>query len=136
MITITLTPTTPEQLDSVLSLLVQLRLDDMPVKHAPAVEQPEAEQPKTVRRTRKNPPAEPVVEQPVAEQAEPVAVAPEPEQPAPAYTLEQVRVRLAELSQAGKKAEVLAALGLFGATRLTEIRPDRFGDLMSAVEHL
>lgn len=147
MITITLTPNTPEEVDAVLSLLVRLRLETMPVEQAPAAEQSETEQAKPVRRTRKSAPAEqPVVDSPKEETPAPVAEqapeTPAPSQESPAspseqtYTLEQVRARLAELSQAGKKSEVLAAMQQFGATRLTEIRPEQFGELMAAVEGL
>lgn len=126
---------------------------------------PVDEAPKPVRRARKSAPAEvsqPVQEtntspEPVQETAKnehvpkastpaPVAEqAPETPVQSPAspasrseqtYTLEHVRARLAGLSTDGKRDEVKALLAKYGATRLTEIKPDDYAAVMAAAEGL
>lgn len=47
-----------------------------------------------------------------------------------AYTLEEVRAKLAELQKAGKRAEVKTLLGSFGATKLSEVPAERYTALM------
>jgi alkanesulfonate monooxygenase SsuD/methylene tetrahydromethanopterin reductase-like flavin-dependent oxidoreductase (luciferase family) len=72
-------------------------------------------------------------------------VVPEPqteEQPprsdAPPATLEEVRARLSELMQAGKHAEVRGLFGTVhsGATKLSEVPKEKFGQLLQAAEAL
>lgn len=66
-----------------------------------------------------------------------------PEQPAPepapvpvAVTLEQVRAKLASLSQAGKAAVVKTLLKKFGAAKLTEVDAGKFAELLAEAEAL
>jgi len=56
--------------------------------------------------------------------------------PAPAVTLEQVRAVCAAKSNSGKAAEVKALLQKFGATKLTDVDPAKFADLLTAAEAL
>ena len=51
-------------------------------------------------------------------------------------TLEQVRGLLAQKSQEGKSAEVKALIEKFGASRLSEIQPESYLDLMAEAEVL
>jgi len=52
----------------------------------------------------------------------------------PTYTLEQVRAKLASLTQAGKQAEVKALLSLFGVKKLTDVPPEAYPELMKEAE--
>jgi hypothetical protein len=89
-----------------------------------------------------NQPAE-SAEKPKAKRAKPEAPAPveEPavEAPAPAPTavsLEAVRARLGELSSDGKKEEIKSLFAKFGVAKLTELQPEKFGELLAAAEAL
>lgn len=46
------------------------------------------------------------------------------------YTLEEVRAKLAALSQSGKQAEVKELITNFGAKKLTEIPAEKYSELM------
>ena len=64
--------------------------------------------------------------------------APEPEpQPeveaAPALTLEDVRASLAAVVKAGGSAKVRDALAAMGVSKLSDLDPSRFGELLEAV---
>lgn len=87
-----------------------------------------------------NQPAE-SAEKPKAKRAKAEAPAPveEPavEAPAPkAVTLEAVRARLGELSSDGKKEEIKSLFAKFGVAKLTELEPEKFGELLAAAEAL
>lgn len=82
-------------------------------------------------------------EKPKAKRAKAEAPAPveEPavEEPAPApkaVTLEAVRARLGELSSDGKKEEIKSLFAKFGVAKLTELEPEKFGELLAAAEAL
>lgn len=70
------------------------------------------------------------------------ASAPEPTQsqpavaPAPTITLEEVRAKLASLSQSGHQAQVKALITSMGATKLTEIPPERYLELLEAARKI
>jgi hypothetical protein len=49
---------------------------------------------------------------------------------APTATLEDVRKMLSTLSQSGKQSEVRQLIALYGATKLTEIDPANYQDLI------
>ncbi len=51
-------------------------------------------------------------------------------------TLESVRAVLAEKSRSGLTAEVKALLGKYGATKLSEIDPNKYHDLLEEVKVL
>jgi hypothetical protein len=51
-------------------------------------------------------------------------------------TLEDVRAKLATLAQAGKQNEVKELLASFGATKLTEVDPASFADLIAKADAL
>ena len=55
---------------------------------------------------------------------------------APKVTLEQVRAKLAVLSQNGKQAEVKELLKKFGAKKLTDVPAEKYGELLTATEEL
>lgn len=84
-------------------------------------------------------PTKPAPTQPAAEPAPAEIAAPEPvaESPSePAITLEQVRAKLAALSNAGHKAAVKDLLEQFGVAKLTDLSADRYGALMAAAEEI
>lgn len=65
--------------------------------------------------------------------------APKAAEPAPApapVTLEQLRAELHALSQAGKKEQVKALLGQFGAAKLTDLKPDAYDEFFKAAKEL
>jgi hypothetical protein len=87
-----------------------------------------------------NQPAE-SVEKPKAKRTKPEAPAPVEEAaveaPAPkVVTLEAVRARLGELSSDGKKEEIKSLFAKFGVAKLTELEPEKFGELLAAAEAL
>lgn len=69
--------------------------------------------------------------------SEPAATAASPaSSTAPAVSLEQVRAKLAALSQGGKAAEVKSLIGEFGVAKLTEIPSEKYGELLAKAEAL
>jgi len=54
----------------------------------------------------------------------------EPE-PKPTASIEAIRLKLAELVQAGKQAEVKQLLESFGAAKLSDVPPERYGELLA-----
>lgn len=76
-------------------------------------------------------------EKPKAKRAKPEAPAPVEEAPASKpVTLEAVRARLGELSSDGKKEEIKSLFAKFGVAKLTELEPEKFGELLAAAEAL
>lgn len=75
---------------------------------------------------------------PAASEAAPVeAAAPAPAAASPSeVTLEQVRAKLASLSQAGKAADVKALIATFGASKLTDIAAEKYADVLAAAEEI
>ena len=60
----------------------------------------------------------------------------EPETPAEEIKLEEVRAKLAALSQAGKQEQVKKLITKFGAKKLTEIPKDKYPELIQEAEAL
>ena len=59
------------------------------------------------------------------------------ERPAkPAYTLEQVRAKLADLQRQGKRAEVKALIQSFGVSKLSEVPAERYAELMEKADEI
>ena len=123
MIQITFTPETPQQVAALAQAMVAY-LKATPQESPAAqelVEHPDlpavvaagmdAEAPKTVVRKLKKPEA-------------------------PTVTLEQVRAKLTELSQGGKAADVKTLIAKFGGTKLTDIKPEQYADILAAAEAL
>lgn len=96
---------------------------------ATAVGEAPAKKPKAAK-------AEPAPTPPAAEPAPQEAAPSEPAaaSPSKAPTLEEVRARFAELSQAGKAAEVKALLKKFGAAKLTDVPSEKYDELLAAAE--
>lgn len=60
--------------------------------------------------------------------------APEPEpQPAPTLTIEDVRASLAAVVKSGGSARVRDALAGMGVSKLSDLAPERFSELLEAV---
>lgn len=76
-------------------------------------------------------PAEPM-------KAEPVPKVEAAKDPAPekTVTLEQVRAKLASLSQAGKQVQVKELITSFGAKKLTEIPAEKYAEVLVKAEEL
>ena len=51
-------------------------------------------------------------------------------------TLDDIRIKLGNLSQAGKQAEVKKLIASYGATKLSEINTEKYADLMAEAEAL
>jgi hypothetical protein len=82
-----------------------------------------------------------VVDQPVAEKKAPAKkpAKVEAEVAAPetkAITLEQVRAKLAEVSNAGKKNEVKELLTSYGVSKLTDLPAEKYSELLAEAEAL
>jgi hypothetical protein len=56
--------------------------------------------------------------------------------PSKAITLEEVRARLAALSQGGKTQEVKALIGSFGVGKLTDLKVDQYAAVLEKAEAL
>ena len=122
MITVTFNPYTPEQM----AILTAAMIAYTQAVPAPDVKPEEAvpaqvEPPKAKRASPKKPAA--------------VAAEEAPEE-APAITLEQLRAKMAAVSQAGKGPECKALLAKFGASNLTSVPAEKYGELMNEVEAL
>jgi len=115
MITITIAPVTPAQVAAVTKLL-----QDYPVLTPLENFKTESPPPKTAPRAS-------------SAKASP---APAPEQKSDELTLEAVRAKLATISQAGKKDHVAALIAEFGASKLTEVKPEDYTALLAKAEKL
>ena len=104
---------------------------------APVVEKETAATPKRSRKPAATPAA---AETAPAEAAEPAAASESHSETAPApvppVTLEEVRAKLAALSQAGKKAEAKALLDQFGVAKLTDLPADKYAEVLAAAEEI
>lgn len=109
MIQITFTPETPEQA-AVVAEAIGKYLGAVP---AGATVAEVAEAPKKTRKSEPAPKAEPAL-----------------------ITLEEVRAKLAAISQAGKKTEVAALINEFGVSKLTEVKSEDYAALMAKAEKL
>lgn len=80
-------------------------------------------------------PTTPEPSQPIQPDAAPVNTA--PAQPAqPQITLETVRLKLAELAQAGKQQQVKALITSFGAQRISDVQPEKYPELLQKASEL
>lgn len=164
MITITFTPETPAQADIVAKLMgAYLMAGDAVTTTDPetaAVEAPAApakkSKPKAVTTPAAAAPSEPTPSTSAPAQAAPAAEAPVAEAgndtpaatatasptastaplPASTVTLEQVRAKLAALSQAGKAAQVKGLISQFGVMKLTDVPADKFAKLLEEANAL
>ena len=57
------------------------------------------------------------------------------EQPAPQPTLEDVRTVLAEISRNGKTTEMKQLLSQFGASKLSDVKPEDYAALLEAARN-
>ena len=73
---------------------------------------------------------EPVIEEPVIEE-EDLFGSPEPEK---TYTFDEVKAKLASLSQAGKQNEMKQLILSFGASKLSDIPVEKYSELMKKAE--
>lgn len=55
---------------------------------------------------------------------------------APSVSMEDVRAKLASLVQAGKQTQVKELLASFGAEKLSQVPPERYGELMAKAGEL
>lgn len=124
MITISVSPQTPAHM-----LILSKALAEMLGAEAQPVATAEVE----VKKPRKPAPTPvAVVTAPeVTAPAEPVAAS-----PSKTVTLEEVRAKLAALSQAGKTAEVKTLISQFGAGKLTDLAADKYAEVLTAAEAL
>ena len=140
MIQITFTPETPQQV-AALTQAMAAYIKATPQASPAAQELVEhytippvvaawmdATAPKAAVRKLKKPDA-PAAETPAAE-------APAAETPASTVTLEQVRAKLTELSQSGKKDDIKVLIAKFGGTKLTDLKAEQYADVLAAAEAL
>ncbi len=126
MIEIRITPNSPEELAKVVALL-----NEMNGTLADTTAQKSAHKNAKEEQFSAHKSADAVLleDAPQADAVEPAAELPE-------VTLEMVRARLADLSQQGKTGEVKDLLANFGATKLTSVPADKYGELLAAAEGL
>jgi hypothetical protein len=159
MITITFTPETPAQADIVAKLMGAYLMAGDAVPADPetaAVEAAPAPAKKGKPKAAPTPVAEATSSTPVAAATETPASAPAAEagnvtpaatstasptaSTAPSQdstvTLEQVRAKLAALSQAGKAAQVKGLIAQFGVMKLTDVPADKYAKLMDEASAL
>ena len=136
MITISISPQTPEHMSILGQALIAMLSGDYEPKEVPVTI--EAAPAKKPRKAAEAPAPIPVAAvtatatpTPEAAPAEPVAAS-----PSKAITLEEVRGKLAALSQAGKTAQVKELIVKFGAGKLTDIAADKYSDVLLAAEAL
>ncbi|TLN00389.1 hypothetical protein FDZ73_19595 [bacterium] len=77
---------------------------------------------------------EPAAGQALEQAAESTPATPTPAEPAtpttPTVSLEEVRAKLAALSQSGKQAQVKELITKFGASKLTDIPAEKYSELL------
>lgn len=130
MITITIVPTTSEQI----AVVTQLLKDYPP--STPLDELTEKAPPKTTPRA-SSAKASAAPAQAVKQAEAPKEEAPpKVEAPVETITLETVRAKLTAISQSGKKTEVAALIAEFGVAKLTEVKPEDYAALMAKAEAL
>lgn len=133
MITISINPQTPAHMAILGKALIALLGDDTGPM-AEATQEPAEETPaKRTRRTKEEPAAAQVPKS-VAESApsvEPVsAPVPTVTEQTKAITLEEVRAKLAALSQAGKTAAVKELIAKHGVSKLTDLKPEQYSAVL------
>ena len=136
MITLTFEPTCPEQAALLGKFLPeymaagQLTVAGEPEAVKAVVEQAaQAAEEKPAKKQRK-PAATPAADETPAAAPAPAAASPSE------VTLEQVRAKLAALSQAGKAATVKELIAGFGVAKLTEVPADKYAELLAQAEAL
>lgn len=136
MITLTFEPTCPEQAALLGKFLPeymaagQLTVAGEPEAVKAVVEQAaQAAEEKPAKKQRK-PAATPAAYETPAAAPAPAAASPSE------VTLEQVRAKLAALSQAGKAATVKELIAGFGVAKLTEVPADKYAELLAQAEAL
>jgi hypothetical protein len=127
MITITFNPTTPEQMATLArAMLSYIQPDGLRPSTNMQPEEIDATPPTNLAplnfvEDKPKKAKKPAAEKPAAEEA------PEP------VTLEQLRAKMAAVSQAGKGPECKALLVKFGASNLTSVPAEKYSDLMNEV---
>ena len=123
---ITITISAPELVEAMQALTVALQAGTVkPAAVEQVIEKLEEEaKPKKAKADKPAPAPEPVTEVPATKVT------------ATNITLDDVRIALGNLSQAGKQAEVKQLIASFGATKLSEISTDKYADLMAQAEAL
>lgn len=139
MIQVILSPTTPEEFVRLMKLLEQYYVDEpvastgepVEVKVEASVEPKKAKAPKAAPATTDSSPSS--ESQPAAAPSETSAAAKDSAADIP---LETVRAKLADLSKAGKAAQVKQILSGYGVNKLTDLPKDKYAELMANVEQL
>lgn len=138
MITISISPQTPEHMSILGQALIAMLSGDYEPKEVPVtIEAAPAKKPRKAA-TEAAPAPTPVAVVTATATPTPEAVPSEPvaASPSKAVTLEEVRAKLAALSQAGKTAEVKTLISQFGAGKLTDLAADKYAEVLTAAEAL
>jgi hypothetical protein len=139
MIQVTLTPKTPSQLAQLIRLLEQFNSEvtvastgePVEVKVEAPAEPKKAKAPKAAPATTDSSPSSESASAPAPSETSAAAKG-----SAPDVTLEEVRAKLASLSQGGKGKEVKALLSGYGAAKLTDVPADKYAELLKNAEQL
>lgn len=134
MITISINPQTPAQMAILGKALIALLGEDAPVAEAAQEPAPAEDTPAKRTRRTKEEMAAAQAPKPVVETAPSVEQPTAPEvtatEPTKTITLEEVRAKLAALSQGGKTVEVKALLTKHGATKLTDLKAEQYATVL------
>jgi hypothetical protein len=134
MITLTFEPTCPEQAALLGKFLPEyMAAGELVVSGEPEQVKAVVEQAAEAVAAKKPKAAKPAATPAVTEAVTPAAPAPAAESPSE-VTLEQVRAKLAALSQAGKAATVKELISGYGVAKLTDVPKDKYADLLAAAE--
>ena len=139
MIQVTLTPRTPEQVAKIMRLVAELTAEvavastgePVEVKVEAPAEPKKAKAPKAAPATTDSSPSSESASAPAPSETSAAAKG-----SAPDVTLEEVRAKLASLSQGGKGKEVKALLSGYGAAKLTDVPADKYAELLKNAEQL
>lgn len=139
MIQVTLTPTTAEELARLLDL-IEKYYEGNPIASTGEPVEVKVEAPAQAKKPKASKAA------PATTDSSPSSES--PSEPAPSetsaaasgsaaeVTLEEVRAKLASLSQAGKAKEVKALLSGYGVAKLTDLPKDKYAELLANAEQL
>jgi hypothetical protein len=128
MLKISIEPKTLEQINAVTAFLPTLA--PFLTQASPAPEAPS----EPAKKSRQSKASDHVVA--VAATPAPTVAFVRPAPAAGAVELTMLRSRLAEISRSGKTQQVKDLLGRYGAQKLTDLAPEKFGEVLAAAETL
>lgn len=138
MITISINPQTPAHMAILGKALIALLGEDNPATVAEAAQEPAPAEDTPAKRTRRTKEEMAAVQAPKPVSAPETAISEEPKtaqeptatEPTKPITLEEVRAKLAAISQSGKTTAVKELLTAFGVAKLTDLKADQYATIL------